>query len=280
MPGNALIGAYNANGDIIWSWHIWVTNNVIEKSVISLGGATMMSVNLGAECNSNGSGEANKIYESYGMYYQWGRKDPFVGPKSYNFAGNLDAKLYDSSSYEVYLNYVESTQQQGTLAWATANPTSIIKGSKDNGYDWQYTAHDNELWSADSKSEYDPCPAGWRVADAKVFENLKLNATYDAMSWEELQPLYGIMLTDDDSDYFFTAQGRRNYIDCLLDIVNLNEECPVPWSGYYWTASTDGDNATALYFNLNTDTRSENGFDNNKAMQRANALPIRCIRNF
>ncbi|MBQ5594116.1 MAG: hypothetical protein IIU78_00245, partial [Alistipes sp.] len=28
-PGNALIGAYNADGEIIWSWHVWVTNSDI-----------------------------------------------------------------------------------------------------------------------------------------------------------------------------------------------------------------------------------------------------------
>ena len=279
MPGNALIGAYNADGEIIWSWHIWVTNNDPAEGTIELGDATVMNVNLGAECNSNGSTDTQKIYESYGMYYQWGRKDPFVGPKSYNFTGNSDAILYNNVSYEVYLNYVESTETQGTIEWAVANPTTLIKGIEDNDYDWLYANHDNELWSEDSKTEYDPCPAGWRVADASVFETLELNATYDAMDWETLQPLYGIMLTDGTSDYFFTAQGRRNYYNCLLDIVNTNEVCPVPWSGYYWTTTPADVNATALYFNLNTNTRTLNGFDKSYLMQRANALPVRCIRN-
>ena len=100
------------------------------------------------------------------------------------------------------------------------------------------------------------------------------------MSWEELQPLYGIMLTDgNDANRFFTAQGRRNYFDCRLDIMNANEDLPVPWSGYYWTATTNEAKATALYFNLNTETRSENGFNNKHSMERANALPVRCIRN-
>lgn len=279
IPGNALIGAYNASGEIIWSWHIWVTNNNVAEDVISLGDITVMNVNLGAECNSNGVADAEKIYGSYGMYYQWGRKEPFVGPKDYKFSGNSDATLYDNSGYNVYLSIVESTATQGTLAWATANPTTLIMGAKDNSYDWQYTGHDNELWSTSSKSEYDPCPAGWRVADASVFESLSLNENYDAMTWQELQPLYGIMLTDGTSDYFFTAQGRRNYLDCHLDIFNTNEICPVPWSGYYWTTTPNEANATALYFNLNTNTRHWNGFENKHPMQRANALPVRCTRD-
>jgi hypothetical protein len=99
------------------------------------------------------------------------------------------------------------------------------------------------------------------------------------MSWETLQPLYGIMLTDGTTDYFFTAQGRRNYIDCRLDIINANEALPVPWSGYYWTSTTNEANATSLYFNLNTNTRHWNGFENKHPMQRANALPVRCTRD-
>lgn len=279
MPGNALIGAYNADGEIIWSWHIWVTNNDPTESVITLGDATVMNVNLGAECNSSGSNDTQKIYESYGMYYQWGRKDPFVGPKDYKFTGNVDAILYDNRSYELYLNYADSEDVEGSIEWSIANPTTLLNGTKENGYDWLHTNHDNELWSATSKTEYDPCPAGWRVADASIFESLTLNAVYDAMSWEALQPLYGIMLTDGTADYFFAAQGRRNYLDCRLDIFNTNATLPVPWSGYYWTATPNETNATALYFNLNTNTRTWNGFENKRPIQRANALPVRCTRD-
>ncbi len=291
--GNALIGAYNADGEIIWSWHIWVTNNnpmAVENTAV-LNGQTMMSINLGAEHNSNDKTDWNRddespediynvIYKSYGMYYQWGRKDPFVGPRDYKFTGNYDAKLYDTNGYEVYLNYVESTASEGTIAWATANPTSLIKGSVDNGYDWLYANYDNELWSADSKTEYDPCPAGWRVADASLFAGLTITEEYDSMPLEVLQPRYGLMLTDGTAEYFFTAQGRRNYLDCRLDIFNANDTLPVPWSGYYWTTTTDDAKAIALYFDLNTNTRNTwNKVVSNHPMQRANALPVRCVRD-
>lgn len=272
IPGNALIGAYNADGEIIWSWHVWVTNYTPAESV------TMMTVNLGAERNSNGSKDAQEIYESYGMYYQWGRKDPFVGPRDYKFTGNKDAKLYDDQGYETYLDYVDSAESEGTVAWAIANPTSLIRGAENNARDWLYANHDNELWSADSKTEYDPCPAGWRVADASVFANFAITEEYDNMPLAELQPRYGLMLTDGVDNYFFTAQGRRNYIDCRLDIFNENKERPVPWSGYYWTVTPNEANATALFFDLNTKTRTWNGFNNAHPMQRANALPVRCVR--
>jgi uncharacterized protein (TIGR02145 family) len=280
--GNALIGGYDANDNLVWSWHVWVTNNnpSAAENTISLNGATLMAMNLGAECNSNGSADSKSVFNSYGLYYQWGRKEPFVGPKNYDFPLNEDHAMTDFEGDEVYMAYVESTDAEGTISWASENPLSIIKGRKENGYDWLYNGHDNSLWSATTKTENDPCPAGWRVPDVSIYESLTIASSYDAMAWEELQPLYGLMLTDTNTnaEYFFTAQGRRNYLDCRLDIVNDDELCPIPWSGYYWTATAEGDDAAAMFFDLNTATRTWNGFNARRAMHRANALPIRCVK--
>ena len=280
--GNALVGGYDESGNLIWSWHIWVTNNdpVATENTITLNGETLMNFNLGAECNSNGSTDGTTIFNSYGLYYQWGRKDPFVGPTTYDFDLNDDHTMTNYNGSYAYINYVESTSSEGTLQWASDNPLSIIKGYKENDYDWMYNGHDNTLWSTTTKTENDPCPAGWRVPDASVYANLTIATAYDEMAWETLQPQYGIMLTDTETaaEYFFTAQGRRNYLDCRLDIINDDEVCPIPWSGYYWTATTDGGDASAMYFDLNTTTRTWNGFDAKRAMHRANALPVRCVK--
>ncbi|MBR5818911.1 MAG: hypothetical protein IKY50_02775 [Alistipes sp.] len=280
--GNALVGGYDDADNLLWSWHIWVTKNdpMATENTITIGGATLMNMNLGAECNSNGSTDTNTIFNSYGLYYQWGRKEPFVGPTTFDFDLNNDHTLTNYKGSSAYIDYVESTASEGTLQWATDNPLSIIKGHKDNDYDWMYNGHDNTLWSTTAKTENDPCPAGWRVPDASVYANLTIATTYDEMAWETLQPQYGIMLTDTETaaEHFFTAQGRRNYLDCRLDIINDDEVCPIPWSGYYWTATTDGGDASAMFFDLNTATRTWNGFDAKRAMHRANALPVRCVK--
>ena len=281
-PGNALIGAYNAAGEVIWSWHVWVTNCDIEATAVELNGKTMMSVNLGAELNSNGSTDAEEIYSSYGMYYQWGRKEPFVGPQAYNFPGNNDCVLYSERGWgDINIEYVDSTAEHGTVEWAVANPLALIKGYKDNDYNWLYDK-DDELWNGSTKSEYDPCPAGWRVPDSSLFANLTIAALDDELAWSEAQKQYGFNLvnTETEREYFFTAQGRRNYIDCRLDIFNDNETLPVPWSGYYWTSTVDNSDAKALYFDLNTVTRTTwNDIDVSRSMRRANALPIRCVKD-
>lgn len=280
-PGNALIGAYNANDELIWAWHIWVTDKNPEAAeyVTTMSGSEIMMMNLGATSLNDGSGDKSKILASYGLYYQWGRHTPLPGPFSWNFKNNEDGRLYDEDGDMLYLDYTSSTADTGTVAWADAHPMAVIKGNAENSYNWLSEGSD-ALWSESTKTESDPCPYGWRVPASSVFENLTITDKDDAMSWQEAQPMYGWMLMDKTSgeEYFFTAAGRRNYLDGRLDNMNTNLELPVPWSGYYWTATTDEAYASALYFNLNTNTRTWNGFDAARAMQRANALPIRCVR--
>lgn len=278
-PGNALIGAYDAEDNLIWTWHVWVTQSDPTQDTITLGGTTMMNRNLGANCNSEGENDSKLIGQSYGMYYQWGRRTPIVGPASWNFSLNFDMTLWDANGVDMTVKYTESTTKTGNVTWAVSNPRVIITGHKDNAYDWLYEGHE-ELWSATTKSEHDPCPAGWRLPDSSVFEGLTINSVDDAMNWEQAQTMYGWHLINTSGDsFFFSAAGRRNYLDGRLDIVNDDDICPVPWSGYYWTATTTEDGkARAMFFDLNSATRTWNGFDANRAMHRANAMPVRCVR--
>ena len=280
--GNALVGGYDESGNLIWSWHIWVTNNdpVATENTITLNGETLMNFNLGAECNSNGSTDGTTIFNSYGLYYQWGRRTPFVGPAMWNFWDNKDMAIYNSSGYLIYLDYVASDDTTGDVAWALNNPMSIITGNNNNGYDWLFSGHD-QLWSETSKSEHDPCPKGWRIPDSSIFENLTISPVDDAIvDWQEAQKMYGWHLEDENGSYFFSAAGRRNYLDGRLDNMNDDSTKPIPWSGYYWTSSAaENGDAKAMWFDLNSESRALwNGFDAARSMHRANAMPVRCVK--
>lgn len=74
IEGNASIGVYNAEGDILWSWHIWVSDK--EVTVNYANGVEWMDRNLGALNNTPGD------ISNRGMLYQWGRKDPFLPSKA------------------------------------------------------------------------------------------------------------------------------------------------------------------------------------------------------
>lgn len=278
-PGNALIGARNKEGEIIWSWHIWITNSDPTAEVITLADQTVMNINLGADCNSDGSTDSDKIFRSYGLYYQWGRKDPIIGPDTWDFELNADDYLYDSMEKGVTYLYEPSTATTGNLEWTTHNPVSIVLGNADNGYDWISSGH-IDTWAEATKSEQDPCPAGWRVPTSDIYASLTISAEDDDMPWQEAQRMYGWQLEDTATgeQHFFTASGRRNYLDGRLDIINDDPTRPIPWSGYYWTATTFEGEAVAMYFDLNSATRLWNGFDAARKMHRANALPLRCVK--
>ena len=280
-PGNALIGAYDADDNLLWTWHIWITNSDPTTDTITIGDNTLMNINLGANLNSNGEKSSSKIFESYGLYYQWGRRTPFIGPETWNFQLNNDKTIYTAKGYERKPKYEASSAECGTVEWANNNPMYIITGNKENCYDWLYEGHE-ALWSANSKSEHDPCPAGWRIPDSSIYANLTISDVDDNLAWTEAQGMYGwnlVDVNDSSKSYFFTAQGRRNYLDGRLDIVNDDATRPIPWAGYYWTASsTDEGMAKAMFFDLNSATRTWNGFDAARSMQRANALPVRCVK--
>ena len=153
--GNAVIAAKDASGKVLWSWHIWLTDQP-EGQVYYNNAGTMMDRNLGAV--SAAPGDVGAL----GLLYQWGRKDPFLGTSS--VVSSSEAK-----STITWPACVESSSTTGTIAYSTANPTTFITYNSYNG-DWHYTGSnsiDNTRWteSINAKSIYDPCPAGWRVPD-------------------------------------------------------------------------------------------------------------------
>ena len=70
--GNAVIAARDIDGEILWSWHIWFTDQPEEQSYRN-GAGTVMDRNLGATSATPGDPGA------LGLLYQWGRTDPFLG---------------------------------------------------------------------------------------------------------------------------------------------------------------------------------------------------------
>jgi len=255
--GNAVIHAKDAEGNIIWSWHIWMTDKPQEQVYFNDAG-TMMDRNLGATSATPGDVGA------LGLLYQWGRKDPFLGSSS--ISSNAVAK-----STIAWPSAVSSDSSNGTIVYATANPTTFIKYNRDN-YDWHYTGSsstDNTRWttSGSSKSIYDPCPSGWRVPDggragvwAKALGSSSYSNTYN--STDEGMNFSGKF--GSDQTIWYPASGCRDNVDGSLLNVGRN--------GYCWSASPDSYNA----YNL--------GFDNYDYVyplgsgHRALGLSVRCLQ--
>lgn len=159
--GNAVIAAYSdeacSDGNVIWSWHLWVTaadlENLSQTYHNNVG--IMMDRNLGAINN-----DTNKSFGNVGLLYQWGRKDPFLGGYGYN---GLDSWHEAKSTYS-WPKPVGSNDTYGTIIYSVNNPSTFITGNNQN-YDWLYTGDDttdNSRWAAE-KTIYDPCPPGYKI---------------------------------------------------------------------------------------------------------------------
>ena len=250
--GNAVIAAKDASGTILWSWHIWFTDQP-QAQVYKNNAGTMMDRNLGATSATPGDVGA------LGLLYQWGRKDPFLGSSSISY--EIEAK-----STITWPSAVSSDPWNGTIDYATANPTTFITYNGMNG-DWYYSldySTDNTRWTTSSsdKSIYDPCPAGWRVPEGGR-NGIWSKAGFDdtASDWTNRGISFSI---SSPSATWYPASGYRYGIDGSLNDVGGN--------GYCWSASPRNNLAFYLYF-----------YDDGRVYpsdydDRASGCSVRCIQ--
>lgn len=273
--GNVLLGAYDAAGNLITTWHLWIVDAADVAEQTYANGRTFLSLNLGALGNTNASEE--EILDSYGLFYQWGRRTPFVGPATFDAAGSRDRTLYNGSGARVYIEYLSATPETGNTAYAESHPLCFLLGEEAGDYDWHRSGRSDGLWSGSAKTEQDPCPKGWRVPTAEEFAALDIvNRSADATQ------SYGWELTDGTVTSFYPAAGFRTYLTGnVQNLYNPVEgvEVPKPWMGYYWTASVDGTAASALTFWFDAADPAASGIDTASPMYRANGMQIRCVRD-
>ena len=148
-PGNAVIAVRDEEGTILWSWHIWVPKTAIQTSEYGgILGTALMDRNLGALVVAEAT-DAPVDPLSYGMVYQWGRKDPFTAAGEFNSSSQA---TWAGEDEEVATGVI-------SLEEGIANPRLL---GHMNDANWMDLV-DETLWSDDGKTIYDPCPAGYRV---------------------------------------------------------------------------------------------------------------------
>lgn len=152
--GNVVIALYDdaaCQGNILWSWHIWLCDDIKEQSYND---QVWLDRNLGALAVEAG----NPL--NLGFFYQFGRKDPFRGPAVIN------ANTYIATT-GAWPN-VTATVPSSPEAYVIANPMQLIARNKDPR-DWFATSTANQnhsLWNSGGKTMYDPCPLGYKVPDS------------------------------------------------------------------------------------------------------------------
>ena len=143
--GNAVIAVKDRSGNVLWSWHIWKThfslaemptqtyktnprsgmNGLIYSDVLPAKRTlVMMKCDLGAA--SNAATNNDEVVKTFGLYYQFGRKDPFPTAKNrerridnnsetvdvFDRDGNkLNAATLRGENYQIMNHFISSSVQ-------------------------------------------------------------------------------------------------------------------------------------------------------------------------
>lgn len=213
--GNALIAAKDEDGTILWSWHIWFTDKPADHSYFNhnMKNFIVMDRNIGAIRADRGTGGEWK--ESAGLFYQWGRKDPF-SPNRYNY-------IYYTTSLK------ESISHPNTMV--------VLEGGN-----WCSNSI-NSNWNEEQKTIYDPCPLGYRIspsdtwsAFSKTGQNTEQLTQFNVSgSWD-----YGFNFIYDGTN---TAWFPQTYIGYYGET-----ETGI---GEYWLPSSNGNSGRKFGYNTN-----------------------------
>lgn len=213
QEGNAVIAA-KSGSTIVWSWHIWVTNQTF---------ATTTSVNTGSHIYNVAPVNLGWVgSNSTNTFYQWGRKDPFKG------SGNVTTAAGGAST-----SIADNIKNPAKFYTNNGSPCSTTYY---NMWDAQNTATSN-VATATKKTVYDPCPPGFCVPTGNLYYYMVDGNTKQDSNWNNNGKTF--------NGIFFPASSYRNNSSGTLGNVGSD--------GYYWSASpTSSDSGYTLHFNSST----------------------------
>lgn len=218
--GNAVIALYSdidcSDGKCLWSWHIWMT----DASDCEMSGVKFLDRNLGAASTALSRDGRN------GLFYQWGRKDPF--PQT----GIVE----------------QSAPGKVSLEYAVCHPQTFIVRSG-RWMDCDFT----ELWckgahredertlrvEPSTKTMYDPCPAGYHVPNPVDIIAIRASGSHSFVKagarWYDLDP--GEPDKVGELGYYWTALTDKDSGSRSVDFYIWNVGTGIAMKSHYYNGS-------------------------------------------
>lgn len=279
--GNAVVGAFDGSGKIIWVWLVWMTEQPEDKDFE--GGSKFMDRFMGATSAKESDGK-----KTWGaVVYQWGRPVPLFG----GFEDEWDelGQTFDEARKWTIMNATYNLEWKvekgyATLEDAIAAPTTFFAGKNGNWLEKQ----NPELWK-EEKTDYDPSPAGYRLpAFADWGENfISIMTPKDDES--------GAIYTYNGSESFFPAGNQNrmystgenvlgypgfmcwNTAYFFNDYMNLleNPDCPYKTPEELIENGLASFTPTRVNFQVKKDTAVKAV---RAAANPAFAIPVRCVK--
>ena len=271
--GNAVVAVRDASNTVMWSWHIWVTDyapGAGDKAITNFQGYhyTLMAVNIGwcdglitsyakrtvqvrfkqqliAGYSSTATPKTITVNQNAhsitaignNTYFQWGRKDPFVG----GLVGNINKTWYDGNG-AVKINQIPATisfsNNDDCITSCIANPNTFCTNRfMDKTYANLWSAN-NAVYAADDgpvvKTIYDPSPVGYKMPPSNVFtgftttgQNTTNSSQFNVSgAWNNGWNFY--CDPSKTQTVFFPASGWRFYNSAVPSAVG--------YGGIYWSA--------------------------------------------
>lgn len=265
--GNAIV-AVKKGGVTRWSYHIWSSNADPLSEQLTMSNITPSPIilrrNLGAMEDPNSSSEwlwgiSYKLFSSgqqqegtlvqsttrtFGLYYQWGRKDPF----------------------RTFTN--ATTTSTSTLDYSVNNPDKFFTSSGN----WNSNSH-QWLDNDGNKTIHDPCPKGWRVSDYSTWDNISDHTTstytYNFLGDHTMSAAVILFQNASSVNYetmnylpipgYLTPNGTITNVSYRDDFNRGGyflfwdvSEVPIG-EGIYWSNLSSGDNGNCVYIDFNSE---------------------------
>lgn len=229
VNGNALIAVKDEQGEILWSWHIWLCKDfdpAATQQKYANEAGIMMDRDLGATSATPGD------IHSWGLFYQWGRKDPFMG-------NGTTTEDIGASASVLWPSTVSCNAETGTVAYTVRHPMIFIENSNEH---WQKDS-DMSLW-AETKTKYDPCPPGWKVPTggknglwAKAFQEYNTAGDFQAPEfWQDSE--HGMLFSES-----ITGEKAWYPASAYINSVGPMERHYNGQYGYRWSVTANGTRA-------------------------------------
>ena len=258
---SAAAGGKVAECTVTVSSSVVATADYIDEYGVNHGKGTSIGMAVWAPVNCG----YHKDDYKYGKLYQWGRK----------YGQGYSGEFYDGDWNQTYSDATVPTIEEGGISVVTGNHKSkaniFYTGTSSYNYDW-VDPKDDKLWNSGTeskpvKTEYDPCPEGWRVPTYAELD--ELNNNYSSRTTNENgQPGYWFSgassYTETVPQVFFPAAGYRS---CTYGNAHGRGDY-----GHYWSSRRYSVDAYYLDFYSSTSIVKLS------AVSRAYGYSVRCVQ--